>query len=419
MFCPGALRGRFLINFFFKGSSFRGFSFQQSSPSVRQFTQPSVQLFDSNQKFEEETHPGYIAEDSYSVNIGQVFQSRYKVVGKLGFGGYSTVWLCKDLTWDKYLALKVFRRDSAEGEREMANYHRINTVKSSHAGAMLVRTALDNFQIEDTRGSYQVIIHRPLGVRLYDLRHRFTERILPEKAVKMVLAHLLLALDYLYTETGIVHTDIQENNILLGIEDESLLAEFEEDEKSNPSARKVDGNRVVYASREFRTTDNFGRPVLCDFGQARFGSARYHGDIQPYTYRAPEILLRTSWDEKVDIWNLAVLTWNIFQREPLFYAKDPENKDSTIHHIAEMIAVLGPPPGDMLQSNDYATKFFDSEGNWRGMAPIPSTTLEQREEFLQGAQQQLFLAFMRRMLQWRPEDRSSARELLADQWLLS
>lgn len=94
---------------------------------------------------------------------------------------------------------------------------------------------------------------------------------------------------------------------MLGIEDESILAEFEEEEKSNPSPRKLVGNRVIYASRELKRTDSFGRPVLCDFGQARFGSARYGGDIQPYIYRAPEILLRTTWDEKVDIWNLAVL----------------------------------------------------------------------------------------------------------------
>lgn len=94
---------------------------------------------------------------------------------------------------------------------------------------------------------------------------------------------------------------------MLGIEDESLLSEFEEAEKSNPSPRKVVGDRVIYASREFKKAKEVGQPVLCDLGQARYGSARYGGDIQPYRYRAPEILLRTTWDEKVDIWNLAVL----------------------------------------------------------------------------------------------------------------
>lgn len=94
---------------------------------------------------------------------------------------------------------------------------------------------------------------------------------------------------------------------MLGIEDELILAEFEEGEKSNPSLQKVVGNQVIYASRKLNRTNDYGRPVLCDFGQARFGSARYDGDIQPYRYRAPEILLRTTWDEKVDIWNLAII----------------------------------------------------------------------------------------------------------------
>lgn len=90
----GGSRGRFLERSFFK----RPF-FQRPPSPVRQFTQSNIQPLDSNLKFEEETHPGYKAEDSYSVQIGEVFQSRYQVIGKLGFGGYSTVWLCKDLTY--------------------------------------------------------------------------------------------------------------------------------------------------------------------------------------------------------------------------------------------------------------------------------------------------------------------------------
>ncbi|KAJ5332687.1 uncharacterized protein N7506_006470 [Penicillium brevicompactum] len=414
MFRLGGLRGRLLARSLFKPPTL-----QRPPSPMRQSTQSNIQLLDSNEKFEEETHPGYREERAYSVKIGEVFQSRYQVIGKLGFGGYSTAWLCKDLTNHTYLALKVFGRDSAEGKREMAAYDRMSEVKTSHAGALVVRTALDSFQIEGAKGSHQVIVHRPLGERLYDFRHRFTDGLLPEQAVKLVIMYLLYSLDYLHTEAGIVHTDIQENNIMLGIEDELLLSEFEEAEKSNPSPRKVVGDRVIYASREFKRAKEVGQPVLCDLGQARYGSARYGGDIQPYRYRAPEILLRTTWDEKVDIWNLAVLTWDIFQPTLLFYAKDLNKEDSSVHHIAEVIALLGLPPREILQNNDYAKEFFDPEGNWKGAAPIPSMTLEQREEMLQGESKQLFLAFMRKMLQWRPEDRSSARELLEDEWLHS
>ena len=50
-----------------------------------------------------------------------------------------------------------------------------------------------------------------------------------------------------------------------------------------------------------------GRPILCDFGEARFGKETYTDDIQPYIYRAPEIILGIPWTYSVDIWNVGVL----------------------------------------------------------------------------------------------------------------
>jgi serine/threonine-protein kinase SRPK3 len=44
--------------------------------------------------------------------------------------------------------------------------------------------------------------------------------------------------------------------------------------------------------------------------------------------------------------------------------------------------------------------------------------LEDREKNLDGEDKASFLRFMRRMLQWEPEKRSSARELLDDEWIL-
>ncbi|EAU33809.1 predicted protein [Aspergillus terreus NIH2624] len=155
----------------------------------------------------------------------------------------------------------------------------------------------------------------------------------------------------------------------MAVEDASILADFEEKEKSNPSPRKIDGDRVIYASRKLKKTRQHGRPTLCDFGQARFGSNTYSGDIQPYIYRAPEVLLQMPWNEKVDIWNVGVLTWTMSQKRHLFYAKDSEKKPSDAHHLAEMIAIMGPPPQELIQNSAYATDFFDGEGIYRSDLP--------------------------------------------------
>lgn len=46
--------------------------------------------------------------------------------------------------------------------------------------------------------------------------------------------------------------------------------------------------------------------------------------------------------------------------------------------------------------------------------------LEERETTLEGAaEREAFLRFMRKMLQWEPEKRSSAKDLAEDEWIHS
>ncbi|OKP14466.1 hypothetical protein PENSUB_14078 [Penicillium subrubescens] len=39
--------------------------------------------------------------------IGDVLHDRYHIVDKLGFGGYSTVWLARDSHLQRYVAVKI------------------------------------------------------------------------------------------------------------------------------------------------------------------------------------------------------------------------------------------------------------------------------------------------------------------------
>lgn len=43
----------------------------------------------------------------HPVMIGDVLHKRYQIVDKLGYGGYSTVWLAHDTNFKQYVALKV------------------------------------------------------------------------------------------------------------------------------------------------------------------------------------------------------------------------------------------------------------------------------------------------------------------------
>lgn len=48
-------------------------------------------------------------------------------------------------------------------------------------------------------------------------------------------------------------------------------------------------------------------PVLCDFGEARFGNESYGERAMPDLHRAPEILLQIEWNEKIDTWALGLV----------------------------------------------------------------------------------------------------------------
>ena len=59
-----------------------------------------------DEKFEEENWGWYSADAFYPVQIGETLQSRYQVLGKLGYDAYSTSWLGYDLQyvlWCAYL----------------------------------------------------------------------------------------------------------------------------------------------------------------------------------------------------------------------------------------------------------------------------------------------------------------------------
>jgi serine/threonine-protein kinase SRPK3 len=61
------------------------------------FSNPNFKRISATQKIEEETLPGYVASRYYPTRIGEIFKQRYQVVGKLGFGASSTVWLARDM----------------------------------------------------------------------------------------------------------------------------------------------------------------------------------------------------------------------------------------------------------------------------------------------------------------------------------
>lgn len=93
----------------------------------------------------------------------------------------------------------------------------------------------------------------------------------------------------------------------MGPEDAGIFNEIEELELLSPSPRKVLNDREIYLSYELPITH--GAPVITDYGAARVGEPgeKHTGDAMPGVYRAPEIVMRSEWDCKIDMWSLGVM----------------------------------------------------------------------------------------------------------------
>jgi len=85
--------------------------------------------------------------------------------------------------------------------------------------------------------------------------------------------------------------------------------------------RKVKDGYVVHATTPLEHHEGpLGAATIVDFRKAmRKEEGPYHRDTMDSRLRAPENLLGMSWDEKIDIWAVGLMTWYIMGNAELFF----------------------------------------------------------------------------------------------------
>ncbi|OAP56817.1 hypothetical protein AYL99_08929 [Fonsecaea erecta] len=326
----------------------------------------------------------------------------------------------------RFMALKVSTSLSRFPDatlREYRVYEHLSSLVSSHPGQSLIRGLYATFELHGASGKHQCLLQPPMHMSLLDMIQMAREPFgLP--LLKMTLKRLLTALDFLHTEAKVIHGDLKADNLMLTVEDPTMLERFEKAEINEPSPRKlVDKSRTVYKSRHLPNPkdDKYGLPILCDFGEARIGETQERGPfVQPHIYRAPEVIFEMPWGPPIDIWNLGGLVWDLLEGEHLFgRIFDGKGHHDPFQHVAKMVSLIGPPPTEFVRRSETAEQCFAANGNWiaEEHAKITSTSLEDIERRLVGQEKELFFRFMRAMLKWLPEERKTAKELLEDPWL--
>lgn len=174
----------------------------------------------------------------HPVHVGDTFSDgRYLIVRKLGWGHFSTVWLAKDNKMKRHVALKVVKSAPHYTETaldEIKLLQRLVSANPNHPGRRHCVSLLDHFRHKGPNGSHVCMVFEVLGENLLGLIKRYQHRGVPPHIVKQIAKQVLLGLDYMHQECGIIHTDLKPENVLICIEDVEAVVEAEL--RSNPAA---------------------------------------------------------------------------------------------------------------------------------------------------------------------------------------
>ncbi|KAJ5594716.1 uncharacterized protein N7459_000924 [Penicillium hispanicum] len=379
----------------------------------------------------------------HPILIGDFLQSRYQVVHKLGYGTYSTTWLCRDNQSNEYVAVKVGTAES--NTREVDILDSLNRPPLlDHPGRAMIPSIHDRFVLHGPNGTHPCYVTALAMCSVSGAKDGSYKRIFHARTAHSLIVQLVLAVEYVHAK-GVVHGDIHTGNILL-----QLPADFDQlsieqlyGKYGSPASEPVvrlDGQPLESnvptsavppiwlgkASEEFSLSES--KVLLCDFGEAYRPSKERRCDSHaPLSFVPPEARFEPErgLSFSSDIWTLACSIWIILGQRSLF-----EDILATLDDItAEQIDTLGKLPLGWWEKWEARHQCFDERGEpnegrhlrpWedrfekhiqlpRQKAGIPGFDMEERAAVMD---------MLRLMLSFEPEKRLAVQDVLKCEWMV-
>jgi serine/threonine-protein kinase len=229
------------------------------------------------------------------LKIGDLLDSRYRIVALLGQGGMGSVYRAEHVAIRRPVAIKVLHPDFAGDPDHGKRFQReaFVTGRADHPNCV---TVSDFGALE--AGGFYLVMELVDGVGLADLLAR--EERLPARRALHIARHILRGLAHAHA-AGVVHRDIKPSNIILARSgddpDFAKLLDF-------GIAKLVEGAATP-------------APAPVDQHITRIGTA-----VGTPTYVAPEQAVGGAADPRSDLYSLSVVLFEMIAGRPPFRAEE-------------------------------------------------------------------------------------------------
>lgn len=383
---------------------------------------------------EDEGPASYRKGGYHPVRIGDVLGAKYRVEAKLGWGHFSTVWMCSSVAHpdssEACVAIKIQKSASHYTEAAMDEVEILSGMPGKSAAIVGL---LEHFTVTGPNGKHVCMVFELLSHNLLHLIKQYDYNGVPMDMVRHIARDVLTGLEYIHTHCSVIHTDIKPENVILTREfavDLCAIRDAEAQHASN-NDQALNNEAVGYAA--VRHGGNAAmevpgarlpRPVLAkigDFGNACWTYRHFTEEVATRQYRAPEAIVGCHYDTAIDIWATACLIFELITGEYLFDPRTDQHErySRDEDHLALITELLGDLPKKVLTKGKMSKKYF-KKGKLRNITQLEPwdlySVLTQKHKMAKDDAQQL-CEFMLPMLALSDKDRASASDCLQHPWL--